>query len=148
MDGTDGLARLSDAILVNAVAQGELEALAEAYERHGASVYRGTANWCSPMEAVEVTREVFLAMWLAPDDFSSTMLSLRSLLLADAYRRAVTPRRSAAGPGTPPGSMAPAGSERLVPAPWAHSTHRSPMPNLLDTQHGADALGYLAGYRN
>jgi RNA polymerase sigma-70 factor, ECF subfamily len=85
----------SDAQLVTSVARYSEVALAEVYRRHGRAVYglaRRVLN--DATEAEDVTQEVFLRLWRAPDRFDPDRGSLRSFLLAQAHGRAVDAVRS------------------------------------------------------
>ncbi len=65
-------------------------ALAEAYRRHGGSVYalarRVTQD---PAQAEEVTQDVFLRLWEQPERFDPSRGALRSYLLVQTHRRAI-----------------------------------------------------------
>jgi RNA polymerase sigma-70 factor, ECF subfamily len=85
----------SDAALVFAIARYHQDALAEAYRRHAGAVFvlaRRVTNEAAMAE--EVTQEVFLRLWNAPDRFDPGRGSLRSFLLAQAHSRAVDLVRS------------------------------------------------------
>lgn len=71
----------SDVELLGLIARGDSDALAEAYERHGAHVYSLAQSMCGPMAAVEVTRTVFFMLWRSPGVFDSDIDTLRSRLL-------------------------------------------------------------------
>jgi RNA polymerase sigma-70 factor, ECF subfamily len=85
----------SDAQLVTSIARYNEVALAEAYRRHGGSVF-GLAKRVlqNAAEAEDVTQEVFLRLWNQPDRFDPARGSLRSFLLAQAHGRAVDAVRS------------------------------------------------------
>ena len=85
----------SDAVLVAAIAQGDQQALREAYERHGAAVWglaRRVTN--DPQAAEDVSQTVFLRLWQTPDRYDPARGALRSWLLAQAHGRAVDLVRS------------------------------------------------------
>jgi len=86
-----------DAQLVVAVARCRQDALAEVYRRHGPAVFalarRVTGD---PSAAEDVTQEVFLKLWNAPDRFDAARGSLRSFLLAQSHSRSVDLVRSRA----------------------------------------------------
>jgi DNA-directed RNA polymerase specialized sigma24 family protein len=86
-DNGAGIRSLSDARLVVAMVHRQEDALAETYERHGASVYRGASDLCGPAHADQMTREVFFALWRAPESFDLVAGSLRSALLTETYSR-------------------------------------------------------------
>jgi RNA polymerase sigma-70 factor (ECF subfamily) len=85
----------SDAQLVTSIGRYSEVALAEVYRRHGGAVY-GLARRVldNGAEAEDVTQEVFLRLWNAPDRFDAARGSLRSFLLAQSHARAVDVIRS------------------------------------------------------
>jgi RNA polymerase sigma-70 factor (ECF subfamily) len=85
----------SDAQLVTSIGRYSEVALAEVYRRHGGAVY-GLARRVldNSAEAEDVTQEVFLRLWNAPDRFDPARGSLRSYLLAQSHARAVDVIRS------------------------------------------------------
>jgi RNA polymerase sigma-70 factor, ECF subfamily len=85
----------SDAQLVTSIGRYSEVALAEVYRRHGGAVY-GLARRVldNAAEAEDVTQEVFLRLWNAPDRFDPARGSLRSYLLAQSHARAVDVIRS------------------------------------------------------
>ncbi|MCU1363461.1 MAG: polymerase, sigma-24 subunit, subfamily [Acidimicrobiaceae bacterium] len=85
----------SDAQLVTSIGRYSEVALAEVYRRHGGAVY-GLARRVldDGAEAEDVTQEVFLRLWNAPDRFDPSRGSLRSYLLAQSHARAVDVIRS------------------------------------------------------
>ncbi|HLI43764.1 MAG TPA: sigma-70 family RNA polymerase sigma factor [Acidimicrobiales bacterium] len=89
------LAETSDASLVIAVGRWQEVALAELYRRHAGAVY-GLARRLLRDErlAEEVTQEVFVRLWQAPDRFDPARGSLRSYLLSVTHGRAVDLLRS------------------------------------------------------
>jgi RNA polymerase sigma-70 factor (ECF subfamily) len=89
------LAETSDASLVIGVGRWQEVALAELYRRHAGAVY-GLARRLLRDErlAEEVTQEVFVRLWQAPDRFDPARGSLRSYLLSVTHGRAVDLLRS------------------------------------------------------
>jgi RNA polymerase sigma-70 factor, ECF subfamily len=85
----------SDAQLVTSIGRYSEVALAEVYRRHGGAVY-GLARRVldNAAEAEDVTQEVFLRLWNAPDRFDPARGSLRSFLLAQSHARSVDVIRS------------------------------------------------------
>ncbi|MFY9784104.1 MAG: sigma-70 family RNA polymerase sigma factor [Acidimicrobiales bacterium] len=85
----------SDAQLVTSIGRYSEVALAEVYRRHGGAVY-GLARRVlgNAAEAEDVTQEVFVRLWNAPDRFDPTRGSLRSFLLAQSHARSVDVIRS------------------------------------------------------
>lgn len=91
----DRLDDASDAALVVAIARSHQDALAEAYRRHGASVFSLARRVLTDRAMAEdVTQEVFLQLWTRPERFDPERGSLRSYLLAQAHGRSVDRLRS------------------------------------------------------
>jgi RNA polymerase sigma-70 factor, ECF subfamily len=80
----------TDASLMARMAVGDDRALAVVYERYSPMVY-GLARRVSASTALaeEITQEVFVHLWQNPDRFDATRGTLRALLGAITYRRAV-----------------------------------------------------------
>jgi len=92
---TDNLADASDAALVLAIGRWRQDALAEAYRRHGGSVYALARRLLADQAiAEEVVQEVFLRLWQTPEKFDPGRGSLRSYLLAQTHGRSVDILRS------------------------------------------------------
>lgn len=72
-----------------AIANGRLEGLAEAYERHGDSVYSMALRKCGTDMAQDATRAAFMCLWHTPVMFDPSRGSLRTCLVAHAEARAV-----------------------------------------------------------
>jgi RNA polymerase sigma factor (sigma-70 family) len=75
------------------IERGHEDALAEAHRLHGPSVYELASRMCDGAEseaddAADVTHEVFLALWRAPERYDPERGSLRTHLLTQAYRDA------------------------------------------------------------
>ena len=89
------LRTVSDSTLVLAIARYHQDALAEAYRRHGGSVF-GLSKRLLRDEALaeEITQEIFLRLWQEPDRFDPARGSLRSFLLAQTHGRSVDLIRS------------------------------------------------------
>jgi RNA polymerase sigma-70 factor, ECF subfamily len=84
------LAQASDATIVVAIGRYRQEALAEAYRRHAGAVFALARRLLSDRTlAEEVTQEVFIRLWHAPDKFDPERGSLRSYLLAQCHGRSV-----------------------------------------------------------
>jgi len=85
----------SDAALVVSIARMHERALAEAYRRHGGAVYALARRvLASPTLAEEVTQEVFVELWHAPERFDPGRGALRTYLMTKAHGRAVDMLRS------------------------------------------------------
>jgi RNA polymerase sigma-70 factor (ECF subfamily) len=85
----------SDAALVLAVARYHQDALAEIYRRHAGAVF-GLAHrllGTRPL-AEEVTQEIFLRLWHAPERFDPGRGSLRAMLLSWTHGKSVDVLRS------------------------------------------------------
>src|SRR5207249_3607636 len=84
------LREASDAALVVAIGRWRQEALAEAYRRHAGAVFALSRRLLRDAAlAEEITQEVFLRLWHAPDRFDPERGSLRSYLLAQTHGRTV-----------------------------------------------------------
>lgn len=95
LDGADESVRsMTDAGLVIAMTTAAVDALAEAYDRHGRFVYGLALRLCGEQQSEAMTREVFLALWRSPADFANPATSLRATLIADMHRRVTTWLRS------------------------------------------------------
>jgi RNA polymerase sigma-70 factor, ECF subfamily len=80
----------SDAALVVAIARMHEPALAEAYRRHGGAVLALARRVLGSADlAEEVTQEVFVALWDAPERFDPGRGALRTYLMTRAHGRAV-----------------------------------------------------------
>lgn len=138
------VAALSDAGLVRAMTFNDVDAFAEAYDRHGDAVYGVARRLCEQRhQAEEVTRQVFLALWHSTEDFSGTESSLRAALLAEAHRRGVAFLRAEAtvhpGETTPPDAAARA-------APPAGKPVGRLLSGLSEAEYRVITLAYFGGY--
>jgi RNA polymerase sigma-70 factor (ECF subfamily) len=89
------LQNASDAAIVVGIARFQEPALAEAYRRHGGSVHTLARRVLrSPTLADEVTQEVFVELWRAPERFDPGRGALRTFLMTKAHSRAVDVLRS------------------------------------------------------
>lgn len=69
-------------------------AVATAYHQHHRAVYGLAARLCGPSAAEDVTQEVFLQFWRAPERYRPERGSLRTFLLTMAHNRSVDVLRS------------------------------------------------------
>jgi RNA polymerase sigma-70 factor (ECF subfamily) len=84
-----------DHALVEAIAGGCTEALREAYERHGRSVFEtARALLGQRARAEEVVQDVFVKLWDKPDRFDESRGTLRAFLNTLSYCRAIDVARS------------------------------------------------------
>lgn len=87
--------RTSDASLVLGVAREHQAALAEIYRRHAGAVHALARRVIrNDSAAEEVTQEVFLDLWRAPERFDPERGTLRSYLLARTHGKSVDIVRS------------------------------------------------------
>jgi RNA polymerase sigma-70 factor (ECF subfamily) len=85
----------SDAALVVGIARMHERALAEAYRRHGGPVFALARRVLGSADlAEEVTQEVFVDLWGAPERFDPGRGALRTFLMTKAHGRAVDILRS------------------------------------------------------
>ncbi len=139
---------LSDAGLVTALARGRRDALAVAYSRHGASVYALAARLCGPRRAEEMTQAVFLSLRHSPGNFHPGTGSLRSLLVAEAHRRAVGHLRADAARQAPEATMPADALEQRVldKVPGANEAIGNLLSGLSKAERQAITLAYFGGY--
>lgn len=79
-----------DVMLVVGISRWQEEALAEAYRRHGGNVYALVRRVLGDASAAEeITQDVFLRLWEAPERFDPGRGTLRAFLLIQAHGRAV-----------------------------------------------------------
>lgn len=90
----EAISSKTDAGLIMAMRSADVDALAEAYDRHGQFVYGLGVRLCGPRQAEAMTGEVFLALWRSPANFVKSAGSLRAALIADMHRRGASCLRS------------------------------------------------------
>jgi RNA polymerase sigma-70 factor (ECF subfamily) len=91
----DELNEASDAALVVAIGRWRQDALAEAYRRHGGTVFALARRILNDAALAEdIVQEVFLRLWNQPEKFDPERGSLRSYLLAQTHGRSVDLLRS------------------------------------------------------
>ena len=88
------LGSLGDSDLARAIVAGRHEALKEAYDRHGASVFTVARRVTQdPALAEDVAQEVFLRLWRWPERFDANRGSLRALHAGPVVEHDVAVRR-------------------------------------------------------
>ncbi|MHB1534573.1 MAG: sigma factor-like helix-turn-helix DNA-binding protein [Acidimicrobiales bacterium] len=122
------------------------EALADAYERHGASVYAMVSRLCPVAQAEQVTRKVFLALWHAPEDFPPEGGSLRVPLMAAAHARAVQLLRADGERRALEATMTAEDLEQRVIGPWPPEGALRLLSQLPPAERKAIVLAYFGGY--
>ncbi len=138
-----------DQELVSRIANGDQEALADAFRRFGGAV-KALASRVMRDESLaeDVVQETFVWLWRSPERYDPVRGSLRTLLLTVAHRRAVDIVRS---------EEARARRESQPPDPetrdvedevWARHLSdqvRSAIAELSPDEHAAVSLAYLGG---
>jgi DNA-directed RNA polymerase specialized sigma24 family protein len=95
---TGDVTKASDAELLLGVGRLEVDALAELYRRHGASVFVLAHQLLGAARAEDATQEVFLYLWDHSDEFLGTERSLRPALLDHLRLRYLVDVDPAEGP--------------------------------------------------
>lgn len=138
-----------DSYLASAVAEGDRSALEAVFQRFGGAVH-SMANRVlrDATLAEDVTQEVFVSFWRAPDKFDPERGSLRTFLMTLAHRRAVDTVRSEEAryrrEEKVPDDVQPDIEEQV----WQSSlsdTVRAALEELPDTEREAIALAYFGG---
>ena len=84
-----------DDTLAQAIAEGDKDAFAEAFERHsGRGLSLAARVMGSRIRAEEVVQDVFVRLWERPERFDARRGSLQSFLLADVRGRSIDALRS------------------------------------------------------
>lgn len=147
----DLVATMNDSSLVAAIAQGRQAAFAEAFHRYAGALHGLTYKLCGTDAAAEVTREVFSGLWSAPERFDGQRGSLRSLLLAQAHRRAVdllradTARQAGVSNTAAPGRHTPRAEVEALAGPDGTDAYDL-LCELPEPTAQAITLAYFAGY--
>jgi len=141
-----------DQHLVEAIAGGCTEALREAYERHGRSVFE-TAGALLGQRALaeEVVQDVFVRLWDRPERFDESRGTLRAFLNTLAYCRAVDVARSEGARRRREEREARLSGCELTVADTAHSAIvseqvRVALATLGPAEHEAIEMAYFQGY--
>ncbi len=150
------LTGLADGALVELLGGGQVDALGELYQRHGASCYRlarqVTANDALAEEAVQ---EAFLGMWRAPGGYRAVRGSVRTWLLGLAHHKAVDAvRRETAQQRRQQAQAAqrlvePSGGDDPAAITWRGmqaAEVRAAVMELPEPQRQVLALAYFGGY--
>ncbi len=88
VEGTSG--RRPDAELVAALVEGDEDALAELYDRHGDAIFRLAYRFLGDRQlAEEVLQETFLTLWNRAELYDASVASLRAWLMTIGRNRAV-----------------------------------------------------------
>lgn len=153
MANTRALDELSDCALVLAIARWQEDALTEVYRRHAAAVYGLACRVLGDSAlAEEIVQEVFLRLWVRPEDFDPERGRLRSFLLAQAHGRAVDAVRadSSRRRREERSALEPAAAGRDVDSEvWDHTVAdqvRAAIFGLPQNQRKAVELTYFGGH--
>ena len=125
---------VNDAELVEEARRGDASAFGELVERHRAAVYRTALVVCgSRPDAEEVAQDTFLAAWRSLDRFRGDS-QFKTWVLAIAWKRALTRRRSVwnrirrladrPDSGFEPAARGPGAEERLIGSDFADCVAR------------------------
>ena len=88
-------AEAGDALTIACLAAGDDDALADAFDRFGPSVYRAAMNVLRQGSAAQdVVQDVFVDLWSHPERFDPAAGTLRGFLVLLARRRSVDILRS------------------------------------------------------
>lgn len=137
---------LSDVRLVNAIAEGQEEALAEAYERYGSAVQAFACRLCGPKQADVFTREVFLSLWESPERFNLRSGVLLWPLQAEVHGRCVDALRADSSPVS---RVAPLSTDDLEQRMLGRSTSEELsqlLSKLSEIERTAIMYAYFGGY--
>jgi DNA-directed RNA polymerase specialized sigma24 family protein len=121
-----------------AIAGGQLEGLAEAYDRHGRRVFSMALQVCGTELAATATQAAFMRLWRTPLVFDSSRGSLRTCLVAHAQARAVVLLRAANSRRTSDGTARRAVAARepfLLPDPDLVPSTRSRLTSASSRPH-------------
>ncbi len=90
----EDVAQLNDARLVESIALGSHDALADAHSRRGANMHQQARRVSGDGGADDVVQDVFLRLWGQPERFDPTRGSLGSFLTMQTQGRAIDALRS------------------------------------------------------
>ena len=129
--------RIEDHELVEAMARGDRQALAELYDRFGGIAYSLVLRMVRVHEAAqEVVQDAFLSAWRTAASYEPARASVATWLVTIARNRAIDElRRTAARPVAQDGADA-----ALVPAP----ERDGPLENALASERGEQVRAVLA----
>lgn len=141
-------AALGDIGLIVGIGRRRVAALAEAYRRHGGSMYDATVRICGPAPAEEVVRTVLLDLWREPGGYDPERSSLRGFLLQQAHAAAVERvRRGTRSAGVDVGGGAGGWElDRRALASRAGDHAWSLLSTLDGDERDTIALAYFCGY--
>jgi RNA polymerase sigma factor (sigma-70 family) len=129
----------ADSVLVDRLRRGDSTALADVYDAHAGLVHGLALRVLRDRRAAEeVTRQVFVALWEAPEQVTESGATLRSVLTAMTHRRAVEVIRRTGGADATRDSVAldPGPSDGTTPGVGA-------VVRRLEAERVRDAVGRL-----
>lgn len=149
--GRPDVTRESDCDLVGRIGDGCHDSLAEVYSRHGERVRALAGQVCGRDGAADVTQDVFLGLWRAPERFDGQRGSLGAFLGVQAYGRAVDVLRSDTARHTREVADGQArlphpGVDELALARFAADDVVGLVHGLADVERDAIGLAFLGGY--
>lgn len=148
---------VTDVTLLERIAEGGADALAELYDRFGRPAFSLARRICAdPALAEDVVQEVFLIVWREPRRFDPARGAVSSWLLTmvhhrsvDAVRREATRRRHSVRPsedGEEWSVPAGPGADQAALSAVAAGHVRDALAKLPAEQREALALAYFGGY--
>ena len=148
-----GEIKATDEMLVEHVAAGDQDALAELYDRYQALTFgmavRITGDWTV---AQDVVQETFIGVWRASGRFAADRATARTWIVAICHHRAVDAVRRRRPDAPLPDPELPAAQQLVAPDVWPEVSRgldadvvRRALGELPDLQRQAIELAYFSG---
>jgi RNA polymerase sigma factor (sigma-70 family) len=146
----------ADPALIDLIAQGDADALATLYQRHGPACYRLARQITASVTLAEdAVQEAFVGLWRAPGSYLRGRGTVRSWLLSLTHHKAVDLVRRETAEQRRQGAQAvqqtvdPPASEDPAAAAWNEiqaAEIRAALLELPEPQRQALTLAYFGGY--